>query len=325
MTVVRTTCAYCGVGCGIEATVVGPRSVEISGDKAHPANFGSLCSKGTWLGETLGLEGRLLHPMIGEQQVGWDRALDEVAGRLRQTIAEHGPESVAFYLSGQLLTEDYYIANKLAKGFIGSPHVDTNSRLCMSSAVAAHNRAFGEDVVPCSYDDLDEADLILLVGSNTAWCHPVIWQRIEKARETRGTKIVVIDPRRTETAAGADLHIPIAPDGDIALFNALLAAMEERGLVDERYLSEHCEVPGGFWEALSQESGLEPELFARLVDMVAAHPRMITLFSQGSNQSVCGTDKGNAIINLHLALGRINQPGAGPFSITGQPLSLIHI
>ncbi len=319
MTVVRTTCAYCGVGCGIEATVVGPRSVEISGDKAHQANFGSLCSKGTWLGETLGLEGRLLHPMIGEQQVGWDRALDEVAGRLRQTIAEHGPESVAFYLSGQLLTEDYYIANKLAKGFIGSPHVDTNSRLCMSSAVAAHNRAFGEDVVPCSYDDLDEADLILLVGSNTAWCHPVIWQRIEKARETRGTKIVVIDPRRTETAAGADLHIPIAPDGDIALFNALLAAMEERGLVDERYLSEHCEVPGGFWEALSQESGLEPELFARLVDMVAAHPRMITLFSQGSNQSVCGTDKGNAIINLHLALGRINQPGAGPFSITGQP------
>ncbi len=350
---VRTTCAYCGVGCGIEATVTGPRAVGIAGDKVHPANYGSLCSKGTWLGETLGLEGRLLHPMIGEQQVSWDRALGEVAGRLRQTVAEHGPESVAFYLSGQLLTEDYYIANKLAKGFIGSPHVDTNSRLCMASAVAAHNRAFGEDVVPCSYDDLDEADLILLVGSNTAWCHPVIWQRIERAREARGTKIVVIDPRRTETAAGADLHIPIAPDGDIALFNALLAAMQTRGALDEGYLADRCDVPAGFWEAIAHPlqgrgwggvcpsestppkttdptpnpspegegllGGIDSELFARLADMVAAYPRMITLFSQGSNQSVCGTDKGNAIINLHLGLGRINQPGAGPFSITGQP------
>ena len=312
---VRTTCAYCGVGCGIAAKATGPRSVEIAGDKAHPANFGSLCSKGTWLGETLGLEGRLLHPMIGEQQVGWDAALEEVVGRLRQTIAEHGPQSVAFYLSGQLLTEDYYIANKLAKGFIGSPHVDTNSRLCMASAVAAHNRAFGEDVVPCSYDDLDEADLILLVGSNTAWCHPVIWQRIERAREARGTKIVVIDPRRTETAAGADLHIPIAPDGDVALFNALLAAMQARELVD----TSSCDEPKGFWECLSQDSGIDAVLFARLADMVAAQPRMITLFSQGANQSVCGTDKGNAVINLHLATGRINQPGTGPFSITGQP------
>ncbi len=315
MKMVHTTCAYCGVGCGIEATVTGPRTVEIAGDKAHPANFGSLCSKGTWLGETLGLEGRLLHPMIGEEQVSWDTALDEVAGRMRETIAEHGPQSVAFYLSGQLLTEDYYIANKLAKGFIGSPHVDTNSRLCMASAVAAHNRAFGEDVVPCSYDDLDEADLILLVGSNTAWCHPVIWQRIERAREARGTRIVVIDPRRTETAAGADLHIPIAPDGDIALFNALLAVMQARGLVD----TSGCDEPEGFWDDLSQDSGIDADLFARLADMVAAHPRMITLFSQGSNQSVCGTDKGNAIINLHLGLGRINQPGMGPFSITGQP------
>ena len=183
--------------------------------------------------------------MIGEEQVSWDAALDEVAGRMRETIAEHGPESVAFYLSGQLLTEDYYIANKLAKGFIGSPHVD--SRLCMASAVAAHNRAFGEDVVPCSYDDLDEADLILLVGSNTAWCHPVIWQRIERAREARGTRIVVINPRRTETAAGADLHIPIAPDGDLALFGALLAAMQARGLVN----TSGCDEPAVFWETIA--------------------------------------------------------------------------
>jgi len=316
---VRTTCAYCGVGCGISARVTGPREVEIAGDPEHPANRGKLCSKGTWLGETVGLEGRLLAPMIGERQAGWDEALDDVAERLRTTIAQHGPESVAFYLSGQLLTEDYYLANKLAKGFIGTPHVDTNSRLCMASAVAAHNRAFGEDVVPCSYADLDEADLILLVGSNTAWCHPVIWQRIEAARAARGTKIVVIDPRRTETAAGADLHIPLAPDGDVALFNALLADLHQRGLTDEAYLASHCETPAGFWSGLSDDPGIPAQLFAKLADLVAAHPRMVTLFSQGANQSVGGTDKGNAIINLHLATGRINRAGAGPFSITGQP------
>ena len=174
MTDIRTTCAYCGVGCGISATVTGPRSVTIKGDPAHPANNGKLCSKGTYLGETVGMEGRLLHPMIGDRQARWDEALDEVAGRMRSVIAEHGPDAVAFYVSGQLLTEDYYVANKLAKGFIGTGNIDTNSRLCMASAVAAHNRAFGEDVVPCSYEDLDCADLVILVGSNTAWCLSLI-------------------------------------------------------------------------------------------------------------------------------------------------------
>jgi len=313
---IRTTCAYCGVGCGISATVTGPRAVTIRGDAGHPANAGRLCSKGTHLGETVGLEGRLLHPMIGDDRASWDVALDEVAGRLRDTIAEHGPDSVAFYISGQLLTEDYYVANKLMKGFVGSANIDTNSRLCMASAVAAHNRAFGEDVVPCSYADLDDADLILLVGSNTAWCHPVIWQQIEAARAARGTKLVVIDPRRTETAEQADLHIPIAPDGDVALFNALLARMRADGLVDDAHLG----VAEGFWAGLEGKSAeIDPVLFDLLADMVAAHPRMVTLFSQGANQSVGGTDKGNAIINLHLAMGRINRPGAGPFSITGQP------
>ncbi len=319
MKAIRTTCAYCGVGCGISATVTGARSVKIVGDKDHPANFGKLCSKGTHLGETVGLEGRLLHPMIGEKQANWDEALGHVAGKMRECIAEHGPDSVAFYVSGQLLTEDYYVANKLMKGFVGSGNIDTNSRLCMASAVAAHNRAFGEDVVPCSYDDLDAADLILLVGSNTAWCHPVIWQRIEKAREQRGTKLVVIDPRRTETAEQADLHVPIAPDGDVALFNALLAEMQARGLVDGGYLANHVDVPEGFWAGLGGDHGVDQAIFAQLADLVAAHPRMITLFSQGANQSTSGTDKGNAVINLHLATGRINHSGAGPFSITGQP------
>jgi assimilatory nitrate reductase catalytic subunit len=322
---IKTTCAYCGVGCGITATVTGARSVKIEGDKDHPANFGKLCSKGTHLGETVGLEGRLLHPLIGERQAGWDEALSLVAGKMQQCIAQHGPDSVAFYVSGQLLTEDYYVANKLMKGFIGSGNIDTNSRLCMASAVAAHNRAFGEDVVPCSYDDLDAADLILLVGSNTAWCHPVIWQRIEKARERRGTKLVVIDPRRTETAEQADLHVQIAPDGDVALFNALLAEMKARGLVD----TSGCEVPDGFWETVSPTKnlptgeglygGVSADTFTQLANLLAANPRTITLFSQGANQSTSGTDKGNAIINLHLATGRINKMGSGPFSITGQP------
>ncbi|MBW8785840.1 MAG: molybdopterin-dependent oxidoreductase [Novosphingobium sp.] len=317
---VRTTCAYCGVGCGIRATVTGDREVQIAGDPDHPANHGRLCSKGTHLGETVGLEGRLLHPMIGDDRASWDEALDQVAGRLRACIAEHGPDSVAFYVSGQLLTEDYYVANKLMKGFIGSGNIDTNSRLCMASAVAAHVRAFGEDVVPVSYDDLDAADLILLVGSNTAWCHPVIWQRIEKARERRGTKLVVIDPRRTETAEQADLHVPIAPDGDIALFNALLAEMDARGLVDREYLERNLEVPEGFFENLAPPVGdIAAAKFRALGDLVAARPRMVTLFSQGANQSRSGTDKGNAIINLHLAMGRINRVGTGPFSITGQP------
>ena len=319
MGTIRTTCAYCGVGCGISAQVTGPRSVSIKGDAEHPANAGRLCSKGTHLAETVGLEGRLLHPMIGEERASWDAALDAVAGAMRDTIAEHGPDSVAFYVSGQLLTEDYYVANKLMKGFIGSGNIDTNSRLCMASAVAAHTRAFGEDVVPCSYDDLDEADLILLVGSNTAWCHPVIWQRIEAARLARGTKLVVIDPRRTETAELADLHVALAPDGDVALFTALLAEMRARGLTDPAYLADHVEAPADFWDALNTDPGVDAASFAALADLVAAHPRMVTLFSQGVNQSVSGTDKGNAIINLHLATGRIGQPGAGPFSITGQP------
>ena len=316
----RTTCPYCGVGCGVEAAADAAGAVTVRGDAAHPANRGKLCSKGTHLGETTGLAGRLLHPQIAGRQVGWDKALDDVAARLRRVIAEHGPDAVAFYVSGQLLTEDYYVANKLVKGFIGTGNIDTNSRLCMASAVAAHNRAFGEDVVPCSYDDLDDADLILLVGSNTAWCHPVIWQRIEHAREKRGTKLVVIDPRRTETAERADLHVPVAPDGDVALFNALLGEMSARGLLDEDFLRDSCDVPAGMMAALDAHAhGIDPAVFSQLADLVAANPRMITLFSQGANQSVCGTDKGNAFINLHLATGRINQPGAGPFSITGQP------
>ncbi|HVJ03492.1 MAG TPA: molybdopterin-dependent oxidoreductase [Sphingomonas sp.] len=324
---IRTTCAYCGVGCGIVATRTGARSVEIKGDPEHPANAGKLCSKGMHLGETVGLEGRLLHPMVGKKRASWDKALDLVARRFRETIAQHGPDSVAFYVSGQLLTEDYYVANKLMKGFIGSANIDTNSRLCMSSAVAGHNRAFGEDVVPASYEDLDAADLIVLVGSNTAWCHPVVYQRI-RARCDAGAKLVVIDPRRTETAAEADLHLPIRPGSDVALMNGLLAHCRINGLIDEDFLAAHVEAPADFWDALSEGSDLwsvartcdlAPADLRRFYELFAAHPRTVTMFSQGINQSIRGTDQVNAILNVHLATGRIGKPGSAPFSITGQP------
>ncbi|MGK6324008.1 molybdopterin-dependent oxidoreductase [Sphingomonas sp. DT-51] len=324
---IRTTCAYCGVGCGIVATRTGNRTVHIAGDPDHPANRGRLCSKGTHLGETVGLAGRLLHPMIGQRRVSWDKALDQVARRFRATIAEHGPGSVAFYVSGQLLTEDYYVANKLMKGFIGSANIDTNSRLCMSSAVAGHVRAFGEDVVPARYEDLDDADLFVLVGSNTAWCHPVLYQRM-RARCAAGARMVVIDPRRTETADEADLHLAIRPGSDVALMNGLLAWCRDAGALDAVFLRDHVTAPDDFWTSLGEDTDLWSVArtcdvaaadVRRFFELFAATPRTVTLFSQGVNQSVTGTDQVNAILNVHLATGRIGKPGAQPFSITGQP------
>ena len=327
MAPVRTTCAYCGVGCGVVAEVGEGRETRIRADKVHPANMGRLCSKGTQLGETVGLEGRLLYPEIGGKRVSWDKAIDRVAKGFADAIARHGPESVAFYVSGQLLTEDYYVANKLMKGYFGSANIDTNSRLCMSSAVAAHTRAFGEDVVACNYSDIDSASLIALVGSNTAWCHPVIYQQIMAARAANGTRLVVIDPRRTETCADADLHLPLRPGSDVALFNGLLAYCRDKRLVDEGFLAAHVETPDGFWEELgdcsvertAQLCDLPIQDVLNYFELFAANPKALTLFSQGINQSVRGTDQGNAIINLHLATGRIGKSGAGPFSITGQP------
>lgn len=309
------------------ATAGEGRSVTIAGDTAHPANAGKLCSKGTHLGETVGLEGRLLYPEVGGKRTTWDKAIRHVAKGFARAIADHGPDSVAFYVSGQLLTEDYYVANKLMKGFIGSGNIDTNSRLCMSSAVAAHNRAFGEDVVPCTYEDLDQADLIVLIGSNTAWCHPVVYQRIVAARAARGTKVVVIDPRRTETCADADLHLALRPGSDVALMNGLLAHCAAAGLIDRSFVDNHVSVPEGFWDAIegctaaetARQCDLAEADLAAFYSLFADNQRTVTMFSQGINQSIRGTDQGNAIINLHLATGRIGKPGAGPFSITGQP------
>jgi assimilatory nitrate reductase catalytic subunit len=330
---VRATCPYCGVGCGILATPDGAGGATIAGDPEHPANFGRLCSKGAALGETLGLGTRLLHPMLRENdalvRTDWDTALDKVADGFKRVIERDGPDAVAFYLSGQLLTEDYYVANKLMKGFIGSANVDTNSRLCMASSVAGHKRAFGSDTVPGLYEDLDQADLIVLVGSNAAWCHPVLFQRMQQNRRERGAKLVVIDPRRTATADDADLHLPIKPGMDTALFCGLLAHLAESGKLDRGYISRHTT---GFENALQRARAISPDVATvqqitallgddvrHFCELFAATERVVTCYSQGVNQSAQGTDKVGAIINCHLATGRIGRPGMGPFSLTGQP------
>lgn len=325
----RTTCPYCGVGCGVLVRSDGAELLPVAGDATHPANLGRLCVKGSALHETVGLSRRLLQPEVDGREVDWGGAFDAVVSRLEKTVRDHGPQSVALYLSGQLLTEDYYVANKLWKGFLGSANVDTNSRLCMSSAVAAQSRAFGEDAVPGCYEDLELADLVVLVGSNSAWAHPVLHQRLLAARRQRpGQKLVVIDPRRTESCDQADLHLALAPGGDAFLFNGLLHYLVEQRAVDSAYIEAHtsgfgaaiaaAESLGGV-EDVAALCGLDAAAVALFFRWFSETPRTVTLFSQGINQSTSGTDKGNAIINCHLATGRVGKPGASPFSITGQP------
>jgi len=326
---VRTTCPYCGVGCGVLVTPDGRGGATVAGDPEHPANFGRLCSKGSALGETLDLEQRLLSPVVNGQARGWDDALGLVADKFRSAIESHGPDSVAFYLSGQLLTEDYYVANKLMKGFIGSNNIDTNSRLCMSSSVTGHVRAFGSDTVPGCYEDLEQARLIVLVGSNTAWCHPVLYQRILAAKAENGCRIVVIDPRRTATCDGADLHLPLKPGSDVMLFNGLLVWLADHHKLAESYLADHV---SGLGESLAAARADAPDLarvsavcglsetdLQQFYSWFCQTEQTVTVYSQGVNQSSSGSDKVNAILNCHLATGRIGRPGMGPFSVTGQP------
>ena len=320
---VRTTCPYCGVGCGVLASPDGLGGLTIAGDPDHPANKGRLCSKGGALGETIGLEGRLLAPKVFGQDVTWDDALSLVAQRFSRVIADHGPEAVAFYVSGQLLTEDYYVANKLMKGFIGTANIDTNSRLCMASSVTGHKRAFGSDTVPGLYEDLELADLVVLTGSNLAWCHPVLYQRLAAAKATRpAMRIVVIDPRRTATCDIADLHLAIAPGSDAALFNAVLVAIAEAAAQDTGFLRHVTGYEAALESAVASDpatTGLDPADLAAFVQMFVTTEKVVTVYSQGINQSATGSDKVNAILNCHLATGRIGRAGMGPFSVTGQP------
>lgn len=322
---IRTTCPYCGVGCGIEVARQKNDEITINGDRDHPANYGRLCSKGSALGETLGLEGRLLYPQVAGQRVSWDTALATVAGGLRRIIGEHGPDAVAFYVSGQLLTEDYYVANKLMKGFIGSANIDTNSRLCMSSSVAGHQRAFGTDTVPGNYEDLEKADLIVLVGSNLAWCHPVLYQRIIAARSRNPSlKLVVIDPRRTATCEDADLHLAIKPGTDTVLFNGLLYHLHISKQTNPIFTHQHTINLTKTLQSIqstqvAKSCGLTETQINEFYRLFGGTEKTVTVYSQGVNQSSYGTDKVNAIINCHLATGRIGKPGMGPFSVTGQP------
>jgi assimilatory nitrate reductase catalytic subunit len=334
----RSTCPYCGVGCGVIIESEGAQITGVRGDPDHPANLGRLCSKGSTLHLTAAphvtLQTRLLQPLqrltrgAAPTPVAWDTALDLAADRFANTINSHGPDAVGFYLSGQLLTEDYYVFNKIGKGLVGTNNVDTNSRLCMSSAVAGYKQSLGADAPPGCYDDLPLAQTVFIAGSNMAWAHPVLFRRLEDARRANpAQKWVVADPRRTETAAEADLHLQLLPGTDVALFHGLLHLMLWEGLTDATFIAAHTT---GF-EALrdrvreftpkhvAQTCGLQEADIVQAARWFGGHPPTLSLYCQGLNQSSSGTDKNSALINLHLATGQIGKPGAGPFSLTGQP------
>ena len=339
MTETRSTCPYCGVGCGVIVESDGTQITGVRGDPDHPANFGRLCTKGSTLHLTataaITRQARLLRPMRRATRasipdaIGWDDALDDAAARFAQIIARDGPDAVGFYISGQLLTEDYYVFNKLAKGLIGTNNVDTNSRLCMASAVAGYKATLGADAPPCAYEDIDHADTVFIAGSNLAFAHPILYRRLEDAKRARPQmKVIVADPRRTETAELADLVLQILPGSDVALFNGMLHVMLWEGLIDQAYIAAHT---SGFETLRDRVRDYAPREAAAicgidersLVEAARSFARRdgstLSLYCQGLNQSTSGTAKNAALINLHLATGQIGKPGAGPFSLTGQP------
>ena len=334
----RSTCPYCGVGCGVIISSEGEQITDVRGDPEHPANFGRLCTKGSTLHLTasaaITLQTRLLQPMRRMQRgdkpqvVGWDHALDFAAQSFARIVREHGPDALGFYVSGQLLTEDYYVFNKLAKGLVGTNNIDTNSRLCMSSAVAGYKQTLGADAPPTCYDDVNHAQCIFIVGSNTAHAHPILFRRIEDAKAANPRmKIIHCDPRKTDTAGIADLHLPIQPGTDVALFNGMLHLMLWEGWTSADYIAGHT---SGFDElkstvrdytpdVVAQTCGIQKEDLLAAAKMFATSKATLSLYCQGLNQSSSGTAKNAALINLHLATAQIGKPGAGPFSLTGQP------
>jgi ferredoxin-nitrate reductase len=329
---VKTGCPYCGVGCGLIANVAEGRLVSVRGDADHPVNAGRTCQKPLALPEASRTPDRAVTPLWREDRegrftpTGWDPIMARLAQRLREIRDEHGPDSIAFYISGQLLTEDYYAAAKLVKGFLGTNNLDSNSRLCMSSAVAAYTATFGADGPPPSYTDIEEADCFLLLGSNTAACHPILWGRIRE-RQAQGARVIVVDPRRTDTAAAADLHLQVRPGTDLVLLNAIIAQIDRDGMVDHAYLEGHVD---GYEEVLAAAAEWTPERaqaacgvaaqdIAQAARLFGAAGAGLALWSMGANQSTEGTAINRALMNLCLATGHIGRPGAGPFSLTGQP------
>ena len=325
---VATTCCYCGVGCGVVVSTHKNGIFSVKGDAAHPANQGRLCTKGAALHLSTDTGARLLYPEVNGERKSWDQALDHAAEKFRQIIAAHGPDAVAFYISGQLLTEDYYIFNKLAKGLVGTNNVDTNSRLCMSSAVAGYKQSLGADAPPCAYEDIDATDLILIAGSNTAFAHPILYRRIEEARARNPVlKLVVIDPRATVTARAADPHLALKPGTDVALFNAMLHVLRKEGFFASSFVKDHTENVEklhsllDYWtpERAAEVCDLPIEKIVQAARLFGRAKAALSLYCQGLNQSASGTWKNCALINLHLATGQIGKRGAGPFSLTGQP------
>lgn len=332
--ITASTCCYCGVGCGVLIEHDGERILGVSGDPAHPANFGKLCSKGSTLHLTGDLAARALYPELrlgkglARGRTDWDTALDHAANVFAETIAEHGPDSVAFYISGQLLTEDYYVFNKLARALVGTNNIDSNSRLCMSSAVVGYKRSLGADAPPCSYEDLELSDCVMIVGSNMAYAHPVLFRRLEEAKSRRPQmKVIVIDPRRTDTCDLADLHLAILPGTDVALFHGILHLLLWEDWVDRDFINAHTEglaelknlVRDYTPQMVSQLCGIGIEQLQQCAEWVGTSPSFLSLWCMGLNQSTAGSAKNSALINLHLATGQIGRPGAGPFSLTGQP------
>ena len=329
----KSTCCYCGVGCGVLIKTEGGKITGVRGDPDHPANFGRLCTKGSTLHLTAKPDARALFPELRlsrnelRRKATWDESLDYIAERFAAIIGEHGPDAVAFYISGQLLTEDYYVFNKLAKGLIGTNNVDTNSRLCMSSTVAGYKVTLGADAPPACYEDIDHTACLFIAGSNTAYAHPILYRRIEDARaKNPKLKIIVVDPRRTDTAQAADLHLAILPGTDVALFNGMLHVMLWEGLLDMAYINAHTE---GFEALKNTVREYTPKMVADIcgikeADILTAAKWFgagptLSMYCQGLNQSTSGTDKNAGLINLHLATGQIGKPGAGPLSLTGQP------
>ena len=332
---VKTTCSYCGVGCGIIVKKDANNKVFVEGDKDHPVNKGMLCSKGMNLHYVANdVSDRILYPEMRwsrshpRERVSWDDALDRAASVFKSIIKKHGPDSVGFYVSGQSLTEEYYIANKLTKGFIGTNNIDTNSRLCMSSAVVGYKKTFGEDSVPISYADIELADTFLITGANPAWCHPILFRRLEKHKEENpNVKIIVVDPRKTDTANFADIHLQLLPGTDVVLYNAIARCLYKRGLIDEDFIKNHTD---GFQEykdlifktSLKQASkicGVSEKDIQKAADTIGVSKGFISMWAMGLNQSVVGTDKNVSLLNLSLITGQVGKPGCGPFSLTGQP------
>jgi anaerobic selenocysteine-containing dehydrogenase len=331
----KSYCPYCGVGCGLLAGVRDGAVAKIKGDGEHPSSHGDLCLKAVYLPETLRTADRLLYPQIRTCQDGpfkranWEQTFNYLAKRFHQIIDDYGPDAVAFYGSGQLTTEEYYIANKLCKGFLGTNNFDTNSRLCMASAAAGYKASLGSDGPPCSYADLDETNCLLLIGTNTADCHPVIFKRIKQRKLSAPNEVTIIcvDPRRTETADFADLHLPIRPGADIALLNGMLYVLFEENLLDREFIAQHTNGLRGLAAAVRQYApktvaeicGVPESLIVEAALIFGKAKSAMSLWSMGVNQSTVGVHKNNAIHNLHLATGKIGKPGSGPFSLTGQP------